>query len=259
MQKLTRRDFFKLVKLGIISTPFLGSNVLAFEPNELRTPYIYLEDKYLDSFITVKNKLKLVQKYVGYGHFNVLSFDEMLRISKSTPSIGEFSKIELEFIESIFYYNPTSHGFYGNRITSNITETINKKEIVKVPYTGHYLFKGKPLDTYNEMIKDVGTSLVLTSGIRSVVKQMKLFLDKVDSVHGNITIAAKSIAPPAYTYHSVGDFDVGKKGFGYDNFTSRFALTDEFKRIKRLSYVDVRYTINNKDGVRYEPWHITTI
>ena len=41
--------------------------------------------------------------------------------------------------------------------------------------------------------------------------------------------------------------------------TSRFARTEEFKKIKELEYVDVRYTINNKDGVRYEPWHITTI
>lgn len=259
MSNINRRDFFKLSKLGILGTVALNSNLFAYEPNEIRTPYTYLEDKYLNAFLSIKNKLVLVQKYVGHGNFNVLSFDAMLKISKNNSSIGEFTKLELEFLESIFYYNPSSHGFFGDRISKNITDTINKKEIIKVPYTGHYLFKGKPLDTYNEMVKDVGNNIILTSGIRSIVKQLKLFIDKVESLDGNITVAAKSIAPPAYTYHSIGDFDVGKKGFGYANFTSRFALTEEFRKIKKLKYIDVRYTINNKDGVRYEPWHITTI
>jgi len=121
------------------------------------------------------------------------------------------------------------------------------------------LFKDKPEETYYEMKKDIGDSLTLTSGIRSIVKQTKLFLDKINKVDGNITVAAKSIAPPGFTYHAIGDFDVGKKGFGYANFTSKFATTHEFQEIQKLKYVDVRYTINNKDGVRYEPWHITTI
>lgn len=255
----SRRDFIKLLKLGVISSPFLNSNLFAYEPNEIGTPYVYLEDKYITSLESVRKKLKAIENYVGNGNFNVLGFDEMLKIAKFNSKIGDFTKIELEFLESIFYYNPASHGFYGKQITKNITETINKKEIVKVPYTGHYLFKGKPLETYETMLKDVGNSLTLTSGIRSVVKQTKLFLDKLDSSYGNITVAAKSIAPPAFTYHFVGDFDVGKKGFGHANFTPRFALTKEFQKIRELSYIDVRYRVNNKDGVRYEPWHITTV
>ncbi len=109
------------------------------------------------------------------------------------------------------------------------------------------------------MKDDVGESLTLTSGVRSIVKQTKLFLDKIDSVDGNLSIASKSLAPPAYTYHSIADFDVGKKGFGHANFTSRFALTQEFLKMRKLKYIDMRYTINNKDGVRYEPWHVKII
>lgn len=109
------------------------------------------------------------------------------------------------------------------------------------------------------MVDDIGDTLFLTSGIRSVVKQTKLFLDKLHSVDGNFTQASRSLAPPAYTYHSIGDFDVGKKGFGYDNFTPRFALTEEFFAMRKLKYIDMRYTINNKDGVRYEPWHVKII
>lgn len=256
---MNRRDFLKVSSAGIVSSAALTSELAAFEPPEIRQPYFYIDENHISSFNSIRKKLTLIQRHVGHGNFNVLGFDDALKIARNSRSIGAFTKEELEFLEFIFYYNPSSHGFFGQRITKNITETINKKEIVKVPRTGHYLFKGKPLETYNEMVRDVGNTLTLTSGIRSIVKQMKLFFDKVASVDGNITVAAISLAPPAFTYHFIGDFDVGKKGFGHANFTSRFAMTSEFQKIRNLKYIDVRYTINNKDGVRYEPWHITTV
>ncbi len=257
---MNRRDFLNFTKAGVLlGATTASSKAFANEPPEIRHNYFYIPEKQVSSFNSIRQKLTKIQRYVGYGNFNILGFDDALKIAKRVSSIGGFTKEELDFIEYIFYYNPSVHGFYGKRITANLTDTIDKKEVYKVPGTGHYLFKGHPLETYNEMIKDVGHSLVLTSGIRSVVKQMKLFFDKVASVNGNITVAAVSLAPPAYTYHFIGDFDVGKRGFGYANFTSRFALTDEFRKIRKLTYVDVRYTVNNKDGVRYEPWHITTI
>ena len=183
----------------------------------------------------------------------------MLFIARNYSKIGKFSKLELEFIESIFYYDPSVHGFYGDRITLSITEKIYKKALYKVPHSGHYVYRGKTLEAYNHMKKDIGDSIILTSGVRSVVKQLKLFVDKLYSVKANLSLASRSIAPPAFTYHSIGDFDIGKKGFGYANFTSRFALTDEFFRMKKLTYIDMRYTVNNKDGVRYEPWHIKIV
>jgi len=81
-------------------------------------------------------------------------------------------------------------------------------------------------------------------------------INKIYFYKGNITKASRDIAPPAYSYHSTGDYDLGKIGFGNANFTSRFALTREFKELKELPYLDMRYTIFNKDGIRYEPWHI---
>lgn len=220
---------------------------------------VYLENIYLKDFQTVRKKLGLLQRHVGYGNFNIISFDEILNLSKRVSSIGEFSKSELAFMEKIFYYDPNVHGFYGKRVSENITDSINRKNVVKIPQTGHYLFKGEPHDVYYKMKDDVGDSLILTSGVRSIVKQMKLFLDKLHNVEGNLSIASKSLAPPAFTYHSVSDFDVGKKGFGHANFTPRFALTEEFSKISRLKYISMRYTINNKDGVRYEPWHVKVI
>lgn len=235
--------------------------VKKIEPVELveKKNNIFLEKQYINEFVSVREKLKNVQSYIGHGNFNLISFDEMVKASKNFNKLETFSKKELDFLEYIFYYNPSSHGFYGERISQNITDKINKKEVVKIPYTGHYLFKGEPEKVYYQMIEDIGESLTLTSGVRSIIKQTKLFLDKVDSVNGNLAIASKSLAPPAFTYHSIADFDVGKKGFGFDNFTARFALTEEFIHMRKLKYIDMRYTINNKDGVRYEPWHVKVI
>jgi len=227
--------------------------------NNLIKKDIYIEDKYKKDFISVRKKLSAIQSYVGYGNFNIASFDYSLKIARNVSGIGQFTKSELEFLESIFYYDPKMHGFYGERISKNLTDKINNKEVIKIPYTGHYLFRGHSEETYYKMVDDIGESMVLTSGIRSIVKQTKLFLDKLNSENGNFTVAAKSLAPPAYTYHTIGDFDVGKKGFGHANFTSRFALTQEFLAMRKLKYIDMRYTINNKDGVRYEPWHVKVI
>ena len=88
---------------------------------------------------------------------------------------------------------------------------------------------------------------------------MTLYMKKIYSLKGNITEASYSLAPPAYTYHSISDFDVGKKGFGYGNFTEKFTTTKEYKNLKKLDYIAMRYTIHNKEGVRYEPWHIKVI
>ena len=219
----------------------------------------YLEDKYIKAFKSVKKKINFVQNYVGYGNFNIISFDYANKVLRYSKDYKSFNKEELEFLEHIFYYDPSYHGFYGNRITPDLTATISTKDIEKIPNTGHYLYKGGPKETYLQLTKDIGPSLYLTSGVRSVVKQLKLFLDKLASVDLNLTIASRSIAPPAFTYHAVGDFDVGKKGLGAANFTEKFSYTNEFKEMMKLKYIDMRYTVDNKDGVRYEPWHVKII
>ncbi|RXJ85646.1 D-alanyl-D-alanine carboxypeptidase family protein [Arcobacter sp. CECT 8985] len=266
---MNRRDF--LDKIKTVTIIGLSYPTISSAHSRINDSIITNSDKYTDhkdifipndemkDFISVRRKLRQVQRYVGYGNFNIISFDYMLKTAKYASKIEQFSKEEIDFMEKTFYINPSQYGFYGKKVSTKITDAINKKDVVKIPRTGHYLFKGKPEKTYYEMKKDIGDTMVLTSGVRSVVKQMKLYLDKVYRTEGNITKASKSLAPPAYTYHSNGDFDVGKKGFGYNNFTSRFALTEEFYQMKKLKYIEMRYTINNKDGVRYEPWHIKVI
>ena len=102
----------------------------------------------------------------------------------------------------------------------------------------------------------MGDKLYLTSGIRGVVKQFLLFLDKAYNNKGNLSLASRSLAPPGYSFHGIADFDVGQVGYGSLNFTANFTDTEVFKKLEDLEYVSIRYPKGNLKGVRFEPWHI---
>ena len=69
--------------------------------------------------------------------------------------------------------------FMEKRTVPTLTTNINKKEVMKIPRTGHYLFRGHSEKSYNRIITDVGDSLMLTSGVRSIPKQMNLYFNKI--------------------------------------------------------------------------------
>lgn len=265
---MDRRTF---LSLAVIS-PIYAKKTLTVQSNiyvpkdSLYTPDknliqndIYIPKHQWETFVNVRDRLRRIKRYVGYGNFNILSFSSALYYARNYSRIGAFNKDELNLLDQLFYEDPKKYGFYGEKTCTSITTKISKENVKKIPHTGHYLFKGKPLQDYIQVKKDIGKNIILTSGVRSVVKQMSLYLDKIFFLQGNITQASYSIAPPAYTYHTISDFDVGKKGFGYDNFTARFATTKEFRNLRKLTYISMRYEKNNKDGVRYEPWHIKVI
>ncbi|MDA0978026.1 MAG: M15 family metallopeptidase [Proteobacteria bacterium] len=225
---------------------------------------VHQEDVYLarDQYpllISTFKHLDRVQNLVGHGNFNILSFDEMIRYGKQYDSVGRFSAVELEFMEDLFEANPSRYGFMGEKVITTLTAAIPEKDRLKVRRTGHFLYRGESEALYEKLKRDLGESIVLTSGIRSVVKQTHLFLAKTIQSRGNLSRASRSLAPPGHSYHGVGDFDVGKVGYGRKNFTEAFAKTEEFRRLVDLGYVDIRYHRNNMLGVRYEPWHIKVV
>jgi D-alanyl-D-alanine carboxypeptidase len=189
----------------------------------------------------------------------LIAFDEMLYFARNYEEIGAFDPAELAFMEEIFFNDATDYGFFGEKVNPELTHRINQNEVEKIGGSGHYLLKGDSLNQYQLIHKDVGEKLLLTSGIRNVVKQMHLFLSKTRQSHGNLSKASRSLAPPGYSFHGIGDFDVGKIGLGEANFTIDFSNTEEFQRLITLGYVDIRYTDTNRCGVRYEPWHIKII
>lgn len=217
---------------------------------------IYLKGPRLELMKRVLARINKVQALVGYGRFNVLAFDELLKTAADDKNIGSFPKDELDFMEEIFFTDAKRYGFYGEKVTDSLTKTISDKETIKIAGSGHFLLRGRPEELYKILVRDVGNDIVLTSGIRSIVKQFHLFLAKAQLCSGNLSRASRSLAPPGHSFHAIGDFDVGKMGWGYRNFTDQFAETEVFKKLIDLGYVDIRYTRTNPFGVRFEPWHI---
>ncbi len=224
----------------------------------------YKDDVYLDRTARLLlssslDRLKRIQRVVGYGNFCLLNFDDALKIARSYSRVGRFNKEETEFLEMIFYNQGETYGFRGKKPIKNLTEKIKKREVKKIPRSGNYLYIGKPLKFYENIKKNIGEDMVLTSGVRSVMKQFLLFLNKAEKSKGNLSMASRSLAPPGYSFHGVGDFDVGKKGYGIDNFTVQFTKTDIYKKLTDLGYIKFRYHKDNILGVRFEPWHIKVI
>ncbi|NOZ38131.1 MAG: peptidase M15 [Gammaproteobacteria bacterium] len=210
-------------------------------------------------FQQVLRRQRKIQAHAGYANFSLMSFDEMLKYARSYSVIGAFSATEIQFMEKIFFHDAHDYGFLGEKVISSLTAKVVKKNVIKIQHSGNYLFKGESQRVFEHLKKDVGESLVLTSGIRSVVKQMYLFLAKAEKCNANLSRASRSLAPPGHSYHALGDFDVGKRNLGALNFTARFAQTEEYQKLIHLGYVSIRYTQDNYFGVRYEPWHIKVV
>jgi hypothetical protein len=224
----------------------------------------YTEDVHLtpNQMVILKSvvaRLRRVRGIVGHGNFALLGFDEMLRIGKNYSKVERFTKKEIDFLEDIFYRDAARYGFFGEKVLSGLTDRVPNRSSTKVRRTGQYLFKGTPLVTYKQIHNKLGKDVVLTSGVRGMAKQMYLFLAKAQRTKGNLSRASRSLAPPGYSFHAAGDFDVGKRGWGVRNFSSDFAKTDVFKKLVDLGYARLRYPKDNLLGVRYEPWHIKVL
>ncbi len=277
---IRRRDFIKITAAVILSAG-AGQNLLAGMAKATPAAQPEDNDSYIKDYLhKIHNfnqphkddiylgkaqrrilkssvaRLKRLQKTVGHANFYLLSFDDALKISRGYSRVGRFSKAEINFLESIFYENSSKYGFFGEKPFKDITTRIRKQEVIKIHHTGNYLYKGESYATYNKIKKAIGDNVILTSGIRSIIKQFLLFLDKACRNKGNLSLASRSLAPPGYSFHGIGDFDVGQVGFGYDNFTERFTTTDVFKKLQKFGYINLRYQRNNLLGVRFEPWHI---
>ena len=276
---MKRRDFIKITAAAILSTGAAQDVLAGIEKSASAEPDkndrhikdylhkmhnfdqphdndIYLDKANLRILKSSVARLKRLEKTVGHANFYLLNFDEALKISRGYSRVGRFSKKEINFLEAIFYKNSSTYGFFGEKPLKDMTSRIKKKEVIKISHTGNYLYKGDACSAYKKLKKEIGDTVILTSGVRSIIKQFLLFLDKTYRNKGNLSLASRSLAPPGYSFHGIGDFDVGQVGFGYDNFTERFTTTNVFKKLQKFGYINLRYKENNLLGVRFEPWHI---
>lgn len=219
---------------------------------------VLIDSNFNDALASTVMRLRRLQKLVGHGNFHILSFADGLALAENYSRVDRFTKQELSFMETIFYAEGQRYGFFGQKPLKEITAQVKKNEIIKIRNSGNYLYKDRSNEIYNRIKKELGDKVVLTSGVRGVMKQFLLFLDKVYSSNGNLSLASRSLAPPGYSFHGNGDFDVGQAGWGALNFTAHFTETEVYKRLSELGYLKLRYPPGNRLGVRYEPWHIKT-
>lgn len=205
---------------------------------------------------SVVTKFQLIRRYVGHGHFCVLGYDDAVTTSIKLGSKVAFTKKEISFLEDVFWRDAKDYGFMGEKQILHLGHRINKNDVYKVPYSGNYLFKGRSVEKYSLIKEKLGHNLILTSGIRGLAKQFYLFLSKANRFGGNLSLASRSLAPPGYSFHATGDFDVGQRGLGADNFSTSFTNTKIYSQLTNQGYVLYRYEKDNMLGVRYEPWHI---
>lgn len=220
---------------------------------------VYLSEEQRPTLHSLLLRFEKAEQVVGHGNFNLISFDQLFQYARNFSQIGQFTKAEFALIEQLFFTEAEQYGFFGGRVTDELTARIPIEETVKIARSGHFLLKGEPTAHYERLQRDIGDSIILTSGVRGNVKQMHLFVAKCIGSSYNLSRASRSLAPPGHSYHGIGDFDVGRVGWGYANFTDRFAQTDEFKRMQDLGYIRIRYTEDNQFGVRFEPWHIKVV
>jgi len=201
-------------------------------------------------------RLKRIYRTVGHANFYLLGLDDALKLARGYQRIGPFTQAEIQYLESVFHEDAISYGFYGKKQITKFTYQIPRKQVARIPHTGNFLYKGQPAALYQRLHRDIGSKAILTSGVRGIIKQSYLFLRKVQLSQGNMSLASRSIAPPGYSYHGIGDFDVGQIGLGPDNFSARFIHSKVFRNLLSLDYVCLRYTEDNPFGVRFEPWHV---
>lgn len=119
--------------LGLMGATLVGSLAQA---DELKHPDIWLKDEQKVIFDSVMKKLDMVERTVGYANFNLISFDETLKIAKNYPKIGAFTPAEIAYIEEIFYTDPIIYGFYGKRTVEDLSHSIPEKDVIKIDGTG---------------------------------------------------------------------------------------------------------------------------
>lgn len=224
--------------------------------NEHHPEDVLINSSLYSTFESTVMRLRRLQRLVGHGNFNILNFPDGLALARNYSKVGGFTKSELDFLELVFYEDGQRYGFMGQKPLKEITDQVKKKDVIKIPRSGNYLYKERSIEIYDNIKKELGDQVILTSGIRSVMKQFLLFLNKTYESKGNLSLASRSLAPPGYSFHGNGDFDVGQAGYGKLNFTGTFTETEVYKRLSELGYLQLRYPEDNTLGVRYEPWHI---
>lgn len=200
-------------------------------------------------------RLRAAADVLGYGNFNLVSFDEV-RVAAQRTRAGAFTAGEERDFEAVFQLDPQRIGFFGERVVHDLSFSLPRERLVAVRGTPHLLYP-QASELFDKARAKIGNQLIVTSGVRGVPKQLLLFLQH--AARDSINPTRHSVAPPGFSYHAVGDMDVGDARLGAANFTSAFARSDIYRQLQQMPEIRFRYPENNQLGVIFEPWHIAVV
>ena len=117
--------------------------------------YLLAEPR-LELLTTTAARLERAVRVIGHGHFNLVSFDDLLRYATRYAEIGVFTPAEVEFLEEIFHADAELYGFFGQKVLHEQTARFAQRDVERIASTGHYLLRGEPLERYEKIRKDLG-------------------------------------------------------------------------------------------------------
>ena len=145
------------------------------------------------------NKLSKVQDLIGYTNFNFTDLPTVIHSARQQRKTGKrlgrklertvaFTRFEEQFMDQIFALNAKVYGFNGQRVIFDKNYRIRKKNLISAD--GHFLRQGEAYEKYIRIKKQISDNLSspnnpnsrldmrVTSGIRNIPKQMRLFFRK---------------------------------------------------------------------------------
>ena len=122
---------------------------------------IWVDKADVKVFYSLAKKLNKLRAYVGYGNFNLISFDEFLKLSHKNSKLQDLSIAELNLFEKLFFADAEEYGFYGEKVITTQTYSFSRNNCKKIPRTGHYLMKGKAEELYGDLRKKLAMTLSL--------------------------------------------------------------------------------------------------
>jgi hypothetical protein len=208
------------------------------------------------------DRLAAVERHMGAGRFSVTDYPAVFALGAAHAAL-RLSPAERATLDALFALDARRFGFAGPRASASLEATLPVSSLVTTRGSTARVYP--PAAALVARLQAAGCArLVVTSGVRGIPKQTLLFVRKVLQGGGTgwdfaraYATAARSVAPPGYSFHATGDIDVGESGAGPEvNFSERFVQTGTYRCIAAQPGVRWRYPPGNEAGVMHEPWHL---
>lgn len=218
------------------------------------------------------DKLSKVQNLVGYSNFNYIDLPTATYFAQQKRNTGSFlggktertlpfTKLEEQFMDYIFALDAKTYGFYGERVIFEKNYRVEPQNLVSTD--GHFLRKGEAYSKYLRIKEQVNGELrrsrssvskldmQVTSGIRNIPKQMRLFFRK----------AVRLTQVPSQSEVNIIDFNSGlsRPVHVYDLQKEWNRIDVDIARLKGLCFPEILKRNERKEFVLDKGFHLLNL